>query len=68
VNGGTWVCGYVLEFSDGDEPEEQVLHIGTEEECKRVADLLPAVSYSGTRPDPEARMIVKPYPRDDPGV
>lgn len=58
----TWVCGYVLTFSDGGEPEEQVLHVGTREECERVADLVPAVSYSGSRPCSTARMVVCPYP------
>lgn len=55
-----WVCGYVLEFTDGGEPEVQVLHVGTQEECERVADLVPAIAYSGDRPTGEARMVVRP--------
>jgi hypothetical protein len=44
----TWVAGYVIEFSDGGEPED----------CERVADLIPAVVYSGARPITGARMVV----------
>lgn len=57
-----WVCGYILEFSDGGEPEEQILHTGTREECLRTADLIPAISYSGSRPSPKASMVVCPLP------
>ena len=34
-----FICGYVLEFSDGGPPEEQVLHRGTLAECERVDGL-----------------------------
>jgi len=55
-----FACGYVLEFSDGGEPEEQVLHVGTKDECARLMDLVPAVAYSGDRPIADARMVVVP--------
>jgi len=45
-----FACGYILSFSDGGPDEEQILHIGTEKECNKILDFLPAVSYSGDRP------------------
>jgi len=36
--------------------EGQVLHVGTEEDCKRVAALLPAVTYSGGGKPVQARL------------
>ena len=53
-----YICGYVLSFSDGGSKEEQVLCRGSKEECDMMMDLIPAISYSGDRPDPEARMVV----------
>lgn len=51
-----WMLGYVLEFSDGGEPEAKLLHVGTEEECERLAGSLPAVAYNGPRPVSRAFM------------
>lgn len=45
-----WKLFYLIHFSDGGEPEGQVLHEGTEESCREIARLLPAISYSGPRP------------------
>ena len=41
---------YVIEFSDGGPPECGELQRGTREECEKVRDLIPAISYSGSRP------------------
>jgi len=57
-----WVCGYVIEFDDGGEPESQVLHVGSKESCEAVSDMLPAVLYSGDRPIKDAYMRVVPAP------
>lgn len=46
----TFVLFSILYFSDGGECEYMMLHKGTEQECERLASLLPAVSYDGTRP------------------
>ena len=43
------ICVYRLDFADNDAPEFGLLHRGTKDECERVADLIPAVSYSGGR-------------------
>jgi len=45
-----WKLFYLIHFSDGGDPEGNLLHEGTEEECERLATMLPAVSYSGPRP------------------
>ncbi len=42
-------CGYVIEFSDGVDPEEQVLTEGSLSDCEKLRALLPAVAYSGSR-------------------
>jgi hypothetical protein len=57
-----WAAGYVIHFKDGGEPEEQVLHIGTREECERTAELVSAVSYSGDRPIDCCRFVICPVP------
>lgn len=57
-----YVCVYALFFSDGGEPEFQVLHKGSEADCKSIADLIPAVSYSGPRPVKTCRMGIFPMP------
>lgn len=44
-----WLLVSVIEFDDGGEPEYTVLHRGSEEECERSADLIPAVTYKGSR-------------------
>jgi hypothetical protein len=59
-----WILGYVIEFSDGGEPEIQILHKGSEESCEKMANLLPAVSYSGDRPNPSASLIWMPAGSD----
>ena len=59
-----WVCGYVLTFTDGGEPEEQILHVGSREDCEQVAGLIPAVAYSGPRPLGDCRMVVMPMPEE----
>ena len=53
-----YVCGYLIHFSDGGEPEERVLHRGTLEECQRIGTLMLAVSYSGGRPDPRCEFVI----------
>lgn len=58
----THVCGYVIKFTDGGENEAEVLHVGTKEECERVADLIPAVAYSGNRPVKDCWMRVAKLP------
>ena len=52
-----YICGYVIYFSDGGEPEGQVLGRGTLEECMRIGNLMLAVSYSGSRPNPKAEFV-----------
>jgi 1-acyl-sn-glycerol-3-phosphate acyltransferase len=56
-----WVLGYVIEFSDGGEPEVQILHKGTKESCEKLAAALPAVYYNGDRPDPKALLRWIPF-------
>lgn len=52
------VCS-VLEFGDGGEPSVMLLGRGTRKECERIADLIPAVTYSGDRhPITESYMVV----------
>ncbi|MGL1645769.1 hypothetical protein ACSTHO_23620, partial [Vibrio parahaemolyticus] len=53
-----WICAVKLEFSDGGVPEGQLIHRGTKEECERVYDMLPAISYRGSRPVSEARLLL----------
>ena len=55
-----YVCGYLIHFSDGGEPEERVLHRGTLEECQRIAKVMLAISYSGGRPDPKCEFVIVP--------
>lgn len=52
-----WVVGYALDFEDG-ESEGRVIHRGTLEECERVRNLMPAVSYSGDRKVERAHSFV----------
>lgn len=49
-----------IDFSDGGEPEESVLQFGSFESCDGVARLMPAVSYSGSRPVHGASISVFP--------
>jgi hypothetical protein len=59
-----FASGYVIEFSDGGPPEEQVLHVGTKEACERVMGLISAVAYSGSRPNPTARLVIVELAQD----
>jgi hypothetical protein len=45
-----FLCGYILEFSDGGPREGGLLHAGTKEECENTARIIPAICYSGDRP------------------
>lgn len=58
----THACGYVIEFSDGGEAEEQVLHKGSEASCRRVLEMTPAVMYSGSRPVKECYGVIVELP------
>jgi len=51
-----WILGYVIEFSDGGDPEIRILHKGTEADCEKMAAALPAVAYNGNRPDPKVSL------------
>lgn len=53
-----FICGYVIEFSDGGDPEGGILHQGTLEDCERVANMIPGVAYSGSRPVAQARIVI----------
>lgn len=44
------VCAYRVEFYDGGEPEFGLLCVGTEDECNRTMEAVPAVAYGGPRP------------------
>lgn len=57
-----WICGYRIEFTDDGPPVAEVLHVGTQDECERMADLLPAVAYSGARPIKGAHLVVCEVP------
>lgn len=59
-----WVCAYRLSFADGGDYEFGCLHVGTEDECRRTMDLIPAVAYGGSRPLVECIVFVAP--RDEP--
>lgn len=54
-----FVCGYVIEFRDGGEPEAEVLHVGSLEDCEKVSSLIPGVAYSGDRPVEGARIVIR---------
>ena len=54
----SYFCGYLIHFSDGGEPEERVLHHGTLEDCQRLGLMMPAVNYSGGRPDPRCEFVI----------
>jgi hypothetical protein len=55
-----YICGYLIHFSDGGEPEGRVLHRGSRDECERMGQVVLAVSYSGPRPDPRAEFFIVP--------
>ena len=53
-------CSIVLHFFDGGPDEETVLvENGTLEECQKIGSLLNAISYSGSRPNPDARFSIR---------
>jgi hypothetical protein len=37
-----FACGYIINFNDGGKSEEQVLHIGSLEECQKMEKILSA--------------------------
>jgi hypothetical protein len=53
-----YVAFYMLQFSDGGNAEAVILHEGSEESCRKVADMFPGVTYSGPRPNPKASVNV----------
>ncbi len=55
-----FACGYILSFDDNGPDEEQVLHIGSEADCKQVLNLMSAVSYSGDRPLSGCKGVIAP--------
>lgn len=57
---------YVIEFSDGGPPESGVLTTGTREECEKVRDLIPGISYSGSRPTKLAYTRIIPLDGEEP--
>jgi hypothetical protein len=57
-----WICGYIIGFDDDGEPEGGILARGSKETCERTAELIPAVAYNGDRPNPVARIFVRPLP------
>jgi hypothetical protein len=54
-----YFVAYVIDFSDGGEPEYQILQSSVEsiERCEEIARLSLAVIYSGGRPVKEARIV-----------
>ena len=61
-----YACGYVLTFTDGGEDEEQVVHVGTLDECERTMKLLLSVAYSGDRPGVVAEGVIVALAPDHP--
>ena len=55
----TMMCTTRLEFDDGH-LEGQVLHVGTPEECRQVADAIDAISYSGDGKIIDSRLVIIP--------
>lgn len=55
-----YVCGYVIHFSDDGPDEGQELHRGSLQECGELADIIPAVCYSGSRPLRDAEFVIVP--------
>jgi hypothetical protein len=55
-----WLCGYVIYFKDGGEPEAQVLYKGTKRSCEELMNhpALCAVSYAGSRPVDRAELRI----------
>ena len=59
VSDQRFVCGCVLFFEDGGDPEQMILHRGTQKECEEIGRLLPGVSYSGNRPLDRAEFVIR---------
>ncbi len=57
---------YELTFTDGGEPEGQVLHVGTLDDCRRCMKMIPAIAYSGDRPGVQAHGGIVAVPPDHP--
>jgi hypothetical protein len=55
-----FVCGWAIKFSDGGDPELQIMHRGTKEDCEHMLSLVPAVAYSGERPGAQAFTFLIP--------
>jgi hypothetical protein len=55
----SFLLAYRIDFSDGGDPEYQVLQRGVEsaERCEEIAKRFLAVSYSGHRPVAEAHLV-----------
>ncbi len=62
-----FAAGYVIRFSDGGESEEQVLWVGSLEECERLGDLLPGVAYKGNRPVQDIEFVIASLPETQEG-
>lgn len=58
-----WITGSIIVFDDNGEAEMTVLHQGTQEECEKVAAMVPAVTYSGPRPI--RRVFIGAYEMED---
>lgn len=54
-----WICFYAIDFTDGTD-EVCILHVGTQAECQRTADRMPAINYTGNKHPASARMCVRP--------
>jgi hypothetical protein len=55
---GDFMCVSCIEFADTGSVSAQPLHVGDLQSCERVADMLPAISYSGDRPVKKAWMSI----------
>lgn len=53
-----WLTVVVITFHDDGDPERQVMHRGSMEDCVKTAEGLPAIVYSGTRKTKDARVMV----------
>lgn len=50
----------VVQFSDGGADERRVIYRGTEANCQRLVERIPALVYSGDRPAASAFAVVCP--------
>jgi hypothetical protein len=60
MNGATHLAAVVIRFAEGD-PEESIIGQGSREEMEELAQLLPAVAYSGDRKTVGAEVVVVPW-------